>query len=74
MTTSRGWEGQPAEGLDLIEWELQNLSCTWGATDFNPSTYRAIQRSDMPIHGHTMHHTEADKPHKFTATGHCHLQ
>ena len=46
------------------------LSCTQGTTDFNPSTFTALWRSDMPIHGHIMHHTEANKSHKFSATGH----
>ena len=43
-------------------------------TDFNPCAYRALQRSDAPLHGHTMHHTEGKKFNKFTATGHCHPQ
>ena len=67
-------EVQPVEGLDHIEWELRNLSLTQGATGFNPSTYKAFWRSDTPIHRYTMYHTEANKSHKFTATGHCCLQ
>ena len=31
-------EGQPAEGLDCIEWELQNLSHASATTHFNPNT------------------------------------
>ena len=52
----------------------KSLSHTQGTTDLNPSIYRAIQGSGMPIHGYTMHHTKAHKSHKFPATGHCHLQ
>ena len=69
MTISRGQRSQAMEGLDCLEWELQNLSHTQGTTDFNCSTYRAFQRNDTPIHRHTMHYTEAN-----TVTGHCHLQ
>ena len=52
----------------------ESLSHTQGATDFNPSTFRAFWKSDTSIHGHTMHHTETNQYHEFTATGHCHLQ
>ena len=31
--------GQPAESLDHIEWELQNLSHTSATTFLNPNTY-----------------------------------
>ena len=62
-------EGQPVEGLDHMEWELQeSLSHVQGATDINPSAYRALQKSDMPIYRHAMQQTEANKPHKFTAS------
>ena len=35
----------------------ESLSCVQGTTNLNPITYRAIQRSGMPIHRHSMHHT-----------------
>ena len=53
---------------------MESLSHAQGTTGFNPSTYRAIHRSGMPICRHSVYHTEANKSHKFTATGHCHLQ
>ena len=52
----------------------ESLPLAQGATDFKPSTYRAFWRSDTPIHRHTMHHAEANRSHKFIATGHCHPQ
>ena len=70
-------EGQPVERLDHIdhlEQELQNLSVAlraqltsaWAPTDpFGEVVYQ---------YRHTMHHTKANKSHKFPATGHCHLQ
>ena len=52
----------------------ESLSLTQGTTDFNPSIYRAIQRSGTQIHIHPLHHTKANKSHKFPAAGYCHLQ
>ena len=36
----------------------ESLSCTQDTTDFNPNIHRAIQRSGMPTHGHTMCYTK----------------
>ena len=50
------------------------LSHAQGTTDFNPSIFRALLKSNIPIHAHIMHHTEANKSHEFTATGQCLFQ
>ena len=50
------------------------LSYSWHATNFNPNTNRAISRSSMPIHRHTVHCTKADISYHLPTTGHSHLQ
>ena len=55
-------ESQPAEGLDCIEWELQNLSCTPGTTCLNPNTYWTLWRGNTSVHWHIVYHTETNKP------------
>ena len=54
-------EGQPAECLDHIEWELQNLSHASTTTFLNTNTYWALQKSNRPVHLHIVYHTKANK-------------
>ena len=68
---SRVWIRSASGGIGLHRTRTTEfLSQAQDETDFNPSTYRAFQRSDMTIHKHTIHHTEANKSHIFTATRH----
>ena len=75
MTMSRGQRWSASGGIGLHRMgTTESLSPAQGTTNFNPSAYIALWRSDMPICRHTMHHTEASKSHKVTTTGHWHLQ
>ena len=73
---SRSKRGSASGGIGLhqlpITGSTKSLSCNQSITRFKLSTYRAIWRSGMPVHRHTMHHTEVNKSHKFPPTGHCH--
>ena len=53
---ARGQSVERLDHIDHLDQELWNLSCAQGTADFNPSPYRAIWRSGMPINRHTMHH------------------
>ena len=54
-------EGQPAEGLDLIEWELlKSLSHTSATTFLNSNTYWIPQIGTMSVHQHIVYHTETN--------------
>ena len=62
MTMTGGWRKSAGGGIGPHRMgTTESLSYTQGATDFNLSTHGALQRSDTPIHRHTMHHTEATK-------------
>ena len=68
-------ESQPTEELECIEWELWNFSLVLRVQPISTSnTFQTIWRSHTSIQRHIMHHTEPNKSHKITATGHCHFQ
>ena len=69
MAMGRCWRRSASGGIGPHRMgATESLSHTLGSTDFHPSIYKAFWRSDMPVHRHTMHHTEANKTYKFTAT------
>ena len=55
-------EGQPAECLDYIEWELQNLSHAPATTFLNHNAYWTLQRGNTSVHQYIVHHTKTNKP------------
>ena len=65
-------ESQPGEGLDHIDWELQNLSHTSATTHLNPNTCWTLWRGNTSVHQHILHYSETNRPTQFTTTGyHC---
>ena len=75
MVTCRSWRRSASVQIGAhTTGATEPLSHTQGTIDFNPSIFIELWRSDMPIHSHIMHHTEANKSHKLTTTGHCHFQ
>ena len=72
---SRSWRRSTSGGIWPHRTGItESFSHTQGMIDLNSSTYRSLQISNAPLHRHTMHHREANKSNKFTATGNCHLQ
>ena len=68
MTTHHGGTGHTGKDGDLDSYVDITTKGDTGCIDIT------LQKSDAPLHGHTMYPTEANKANKFTATGHCHPQ